>query len=601
MKKYILSAIAVLSGLLAMAQNFDPTVTVTRQYEGKTIDVEKAEVSMSVPDSLTRFDLQFDYSVFDNPYRGAYEFNAYSVDMRPAPDAYREKQFYLKAGAGYSLHPIFDVIWSPLLKGNFRLSLYGEHRSYFGNYRKIAPSAERVGESGYEFGAVKGEKWSGYEMISRAGVNGRSDWKKNSLLFDVAYQGIHSRDWSAGTVQRGYNAADAKLRFFAHDTGERQFLYDVSLKYRFAGEMGKDLLFTASKYDGFNSYHDASADISLGMRLNSFNSFMADLTADMSSCATGDLYGAVLGFSPHYVYGNDRFYARLGIKLQSPAWNAIIPEDTENRNYGQLIYPDIRLNFELVRRSLNLYLNATGGVENNRYQDIIARNRHFTLGYAWSFDGSSPVNYLYPDMQRFNANLGFKGNIADRFTYDVCAGYAMWQNRMYYGVYMDYLNEKDGNFGDYHSQLAYGPANRFYVNADLGWKSRDVEANAYFSYKDERSDAICFLPSVFSAGFDVTYNLKRRLFLGLSVDFASNRKGNFGTMVLDGKTDGDETIAVPAFIPWYIDLGLHAEYLFNRKLSVWLEGSNLANMTIQRVPLYAEQGISFTAGLTFNF
>ena len=587
-------------GILAMAQNFDPTVTVTRQYEGKTVDVEKAEVTMSVPDSLTQFDLKFDYSVFDNPYRGAYEFSAYSVDMRPAPDAYREKQFYLKAGAGYSLHPVFDVIWSPLLKGNFRISLYGEHRSYFGNYRKIAPSAEPVGEYGYEFGAVKGEKWSGYEMISRAGINGRADWKKNSFLFDVAYQGIHSRDWSAGTIQRGYNAADAKLRFFAHDTGERQFLYDATLRYRFAGEVGKDMLFTASKYDGFTSYHDASADLSLGMRLNSFNSIMADLSADMSACATGDLYGAVLGFSPHYVYGNDRIYARLGIKIQIPAWNAVMPADS-SRNCGQIIYPDIRLNFELVRRALNLYLNATGGVEHNRYQDMVARNRHFTLGYAWTFDGSSPVNYLYPDIQRLNASLGVKGNIADRFTYDVCTGYAIWQNRMYYGVHMDYLNEQEGTFGDYFPELAYGSARRFYVNAHLGWKSRDLEADAYFSYKNEQSDAPGFLPSAFSAGLDLTYNLKRRLYVGLSADFVSDRKGSFQTSVPDDQNGGTVLTAIPATLPWYLDLGIHAEYLVNRKFSVWLEGANLANMTIQRVPLYAEQGISFTAGITFNF
>lgn len=592
MKKYILSAIAVLSGIFAMAQNFDPTVTVTRQYEGKTVDVEKAEVAMSVPDSLTHFDLKFDYSVFDNPYRGAYEFSAYSVDMRPAPDAYREKQFYLRAGAGYSLHPVFDVIWSPLLKGNFRISLYGEHRSYFGNYRKIAPSAM---ESGYEFGAVKGEKWSGYEMLSRAGVSGRSDWKKNSLLFDVAYQGIHSRDWSTSSVQRGYNAADAKLRFFAHDTGERQFLYDASVKYRFAGEVGKNLLFTASKYDGSTSYHDASANLSLGMRLNSFNSLMADLSADMSACATGDLYGAVLGFSPHYDYGNGRFYARVGIKLQAPAWNSVMPGNPDRKDIGQFIYPDVRLDFELVRRVLNLYLNATGGVENNRYQDIIARNRHFTLGYARTFDGSSPVNYLYPDMQRINANFGLKGNISDRFTYDVCAGYAIWQNRMYYGVQVDYLNEQEGTFGDYFPALAYGSARRFYVDANLGWKSRDLEANAFFSYKDERSDAPGFMPSAFSAGFDLTYNLKRRLYVGLSADFVSDRKGSFNTVVQD------ESKTYAAFLPWYLDLGIHAEYLFSRKLSVWLEGANLANMTIQRMPLYAEQGINFTAGLTFNF
>ena len=57
------------------AQDLDPTVVVRRAYEGKLIEAHKPQLDMQVPDSVTRFDLDFDYSVFDKPYRGAYEFN----------------------------------------------------------------------------------------------------------------------------------------------------------------------------------------------------------------------------------------------------------------------------------------------------------------------------------------------------------------------------------------------------------------------------------------------------------------------------------------------------------------------------------------------
>lgn len=64
---------AMLVSVGAAAQNLNPTVSVTRTYEGKLMDVHKPMETMAVADSMSRFDLDFDYSVFDNPYRGAYD------------------------------------------------------------------------------------------------------------------------------------------------------------------------------------------------------------------------------------------------------------------------------------------------------------------------------------------------------------------------------------------------------------------------------------------------------------------------------------------------------------------------------------------------
>ena len=70
MKKIYLSAVFFVA-LSAGAQNLNPTVSVTRDYEGKLMEVHKPSMAMFVPDSLHRFDLDFDYSVFANPYKGA--------------------------------------------------------------------------------------------------------------------------------------------------------------------------------------------------------------------------------------------------------------------------------------------------------------------------------------------------------------------------------------------------------------------------------------------------------------------------------------------------------------------------------------------------
>ena len=126
----------------AAAQDMDPTVEVSRIYQGKMIEVSKPMIEMQIPDSVTHFDLDFDYSVFDSPYKGTYEFNPYVQSMKPQPDAWTGRRLFVRAGAGYPLHPVFGLVWSPALKGKFRMSAYATHRSYIGRYRYISPVSD---------------------------------------------------------------------------------------------------------------------------------------------------------------------------------------------------------------------------------------------------------------------------------------------------------------------------------------------------------------------------------------------------------------------------------------------------------------------------
>ena len=49
------------------AQNINQTVQVTNEYETKFEDFKRQTPELQLPDSLYRFDYDFDYSVFDSP------------------------------------------------------------------------------------------------------------------------------------------------------------------------------------------------------------------------------------------------------------------------------------------------------------------------------------------------------------------------------------------------------------------------------------------------------------------------------------------------------------------------------------------------------
>ena len=114
--KHTAIALAALFAALntSHAQDLDPTVVVNKAYESKLVQVHKPSFEMEVPDSVTRFDLDFDYLVFEQPYKGADGFTPYVLNMKPAATVATLSDLYLNAGVGYTLHPTLDVVWSPL-------------------------------------------------------------------------------------------------------------------------------------------------------------------------------------------------------------------------------------------------------------------------------------------------------------------------------------------------------------------------------------------------------------------------------------------------------------------------------------------------------
>ena len=85
-------------GAMAYAQNLNPTVEVTNAYAREASGIEKPSQLRDVPDSVLRFNLDFDYAVNETPYRGAYEFKPYLVQLRPqAVLRRRERSFWKPA------------------------------------------------------------------------------------------------------------------------------------------------------------------------------------------------------------------------------------------------------------------------------------------------------------------------------------------------------------------------------------------------------------------------------------------------------------------------------------------------------------------------
>lgn len=572
MRRYFLTsaAFALVFPFLSAGQDLNPTVEVTNSFEGKTVDAVKPVQKMDVPDSLYRFDADFQYSVLSNPYKGGYDFSPYLLDMKPGASADPGRKLYLKAGAGYTLNPFLDFVLSPSLKaGGLGLNVHASHRSYFGDYYGIGLSSDAD--------AIRLEEvsssWSGHDMLTSFGVDGRYDRPKASFTFGVGYYGIHTENLLQ-TAE--YNGLDLNAGVHSSPSAGSRFFYSADLKYRMAGDK-----LPLVDFDNSLTAGDFSLRAEAGSELRSGGKVSLEAGTDITTFSK--LFSAQTGhffLTPKYVRSGEKVNFQLGAKVDF----AINGGDGYmgyrlGKRKGQIIYPDVRFDARLIKDRLDFYALATGGLDNNSYSSLKDRN-HFFSFTSVSADGPMVDNTV----TQVDVRAGLRGNFAGAFRYDLSAGYASYEgyvtdNVLYDGTSaMPLLMYND-------TDVIYASL-RFMLDTERVLVGGRVDAKKTGLYDDGMPG---FGPAPLSGDIRVRYNWNKRIYAGFSVEAASLRKGYM--------TTADEQVYE---IPGYADLALEAEYAVTRRFSVWATAGNLLGMPVQRTPLYAEKGVKLTAGVCFN-
>ncbi len=588
----------------ASGQNLDPTVEVSRTYEGKLMEVHKPQLKMAVPDSVLRFDLEFDYSVTDKPYKGSYEFSPYTVEMKPSPAVHDHRTLYLKAGAGYQLHPTLNLIWSPEFKKPFRMNVYAFNRSFVGNYWNIAETdvtGNEVVLDRVEKTSGKDIAWYGYDFQSRAGVDGRYDWEKSLFNFDVFYDGTHQKDGQAQPYRRSYNAVEAKMGL-ASKKASGGFRYSAGASYRYgrdvlSGELPKEYSPKSQEFDfdadlGYVLRRGGSLWFDMGFEWAAVNYGGSRQVGDIS--IPGRLHGADLDLAPHYIMKKGRWLIDLGARLSSTYSSS---QYTDSWGFkGNLLYPDARIEYSAVRDALKLYVDVGGDSKLNAYSDVLGFNRRANPMYAKAGQDLMDVT-----VERLNACLGFEGKVGPRFAYNLRGGYANYTDALLDGVVMSSEDAEAERW--ILPMIGYSSYKKAYVALDWTLAAENIKMDGSVEYapwisKGKQVNGL-FLPASLTGDVSFSYIWKKRLSVGLDCGFSTARKAR---IVTSSKVENDlvETIDRDVRMPGYADLGLNVEYAVNRRFSVWARGGNLLGMTVQRSVLYAEKGAYVTAGICLN-
>ena len=588
-RAYLVFAAMLMGAAVSYGQNFNPTVEVTNTYKQGSSDARKPLIEMSVPDSLMRFDLNFDYEVFNKPYQGAYSFKPYLLDMRPQKDAWRGRKLYLRAGAGYAFHPRLDFVFSPELSGPFQMSAYASHRSYSGNYHKIGPV---LGEDGILRLKEADEHFSGHDALTSAGLDGLYCWDKAILSFGAGYYGLAAKDT---VMSRSYNALDFNARVRSNNDSESYFLYDMGIKGRVANDRLDYRSFAFPSGAEIDKQNESWVflDGLAGLVKDSRRSVLVGFEAESASCSRS--YDGNIGrvaLVPGYRVKSGRWSLNLGVKFEvmfrNDASDSLAFHEMEGGK-GQIVYPDAHVSFA-AGESVSLYADATGGSRLNTYSSQISGNHHLNHSFLIAPAYETMAQLIDNTVEKVNAKVGVRGNVASSLQFDVNGGAGVYGNAlMESGLFVT-----DGRL---LPSLAYSDISLIYANVLLGWKSSRVKVDADLRYRgvsfsDNGAKNLGFTLPKYSGGLRAAYNLSSRLYAGVAVEASSWREGRCGSTVSED--------LVKVRVPGYVDLGLNCGYRFNRKLEFWLESGNLLCQAVQRNPFYAEKGLWVTAGIALN-
>ena len=569
----LLTAALLFAGIAASAQNLNPVVEVTNTYEQSAAGIDKPDQTIAVPDSLLRFNLDVDYEMRTAPYKGAYEFNPYLVELKPMPRLTGEGTLLVRLGAGYGFHPELDAVWSPVKKDNFRMNLYARHNGYFGPYRSMISGSfmdtflrEAVNDNGvHVFQADKETLYNGSDATTSAGVNTLLNWNTGSWTSDLHYTNLLASDeWT----QSNHHVVSLQTRVKSAQASPAYYNLGVKGSYlaRTDGVKGGQLML-----DGGIGTNRRGSQARL------------DLFGEAIFTQRGE--AGQFGFIPRYVFRIGSLHLNLGLKL---AFTYRSQEDYYP-NKGGFVFPDVRVDFRVVPEDFILYASATGGNVMRGYAPLLMEN-HFLASFG--NDGYDV------EVEHVNIAAGARGNIGRRLRFDSKLGFSYKTNAALWGFFDDPNRriETEGFGTDYPVYSCWSPYlgkdnyGLFYVDFEGGWESESVSADAHLRYQASNlKNDYLFAPAAFTAQAKFMYNWAERIKAGVNLDASTAR-------MTQPETEG----ALVYSLPGYADLGLYGEYGITRKFAAWLKVGNLLNQEVQRTPFHAERGIYFTIGVQYH-
>lgn len=553
MKRILLLAASLLS-FSSFAQ-IDPTVEVNRSYDAAIGDIVKPDLPVTVADSLHRFDINFDYSIFNRRYAELYEFNPFEATSLGIKDTKRPPLFYSRIGTQFPLIPSAELYFQSGTDKGAHFTLYGRHDSFWGKL----PQAVNE-DITYDAGKMK----------NKVGGNLTYAWATGEMSLDASY-GFDRFDYPSDIHNN--NAFDISAKFNSANSEENSIYYDVTLAYRNTSRKvtQKDLSTIEPLYSLGENYLKAAGFV--GASFDKHRVYI-DMNLEFAKYSVlHDFSTGVVEVSPMYQLRNKWLDAKLGIKFGNnyTLKGKEVDTEMESETYSTFC-PNIDARFTLMHKVLWVRALIGGGNDINQYSKLLKE---------------CPVLVPYSDLKFGNrpidAKLALESYIFGRLSLNIFGSFTVFNDKL--AFVPEALNADVP-----HILALYRDMNYFGFGAEAFLQTQDFSLGGKIqlnNYKDSDKQIVTELPKCEANAF-LRYSFRERIIAQADFNYRSD---------VSGKCLTGGHYSVPAIV----DLDFNLNYIINRNLAVYGKIGNILNKRNQYVPLYVEPGRNFGGGLCVSF
>lgn len=553
MKRILLLAASLLS-FSSFAQ-IDPTVEVNRSYDAAIGDIVKPDLPVTVADSLHRFDINFDYSIFNRRYAELYEFNPFEATSLGIKDTKRPPLFYSRIGTQFPLIPSAELYFQSGTDKGAHFTLYGRHDSFWGKL----PQAVNE-DITYDAGKMK----------NKVGGNLTYAWATGEMSLDASY-GFDRFDYPSDIHNN--NAFDISAKFNSANSEENSIYYDVTLAYRNTSRKvtQKDLSTIEPLYSLGENYLKAAGFV--GASFDKHRVYI-DMNLEFAKYSVlHDFSTGVVEVSPMYQLRNKWLDAKLGIKFGNnyTLKGKEVDTEMESETYSTFC-PNIDARFTLMHKVLWVRALIGGGNDINQYSKLLKE---------------CPVLVPYSDLKFGNrpidAKLALESYIFGRLSLNIFGSFTVFNDKL---AFVPEALNADAP----HILALYRDMNYFGFGAEAFLQTQDFSLGGKIqlnNYKDSDKQIVTELPKCEANAF-LRYSFRERIIAQADFNYRSD---------VSGKCLTGGHYSVPAIV----DLDFNLNYIINRNLAVYGKIGNILNKRNQYVPLYVEPGRNFGGGLCVSF
>lgn len=565
---YILAVLLSFFSLNLNAQNNPIILTATGNR-----DVEKAS---RIPESPAIQDTAIPTPVIDYPSLNLFypttielaKIEAAGVKIvDKLPQLYHS---YLKLGVGSKLMPLGEFYFDNTRSRKYQYGAHVKHLSSFGNIADYAPAGfdrtkgeifGRIIEKKYQVGGsfhygTQGLHYYGFKNDSIAKDSIRQRYNDIGFQFDFLRErkDTTNLNFKAGITYNNFSSLKpsedtlknwrAKENYFAVDggawykMGKEVYAADISLRYN-GYRFGEEGMYISPSDSGL-------------FRNNTVFSLKPTITT--------------------YAY-NNRLKASVGLDFT-------IDGGTKTKAY---IYPLAEAKYSLFNDIFIPYVGIRGGLKQQTFRNLAQQNE-----------------FILPNVEIRNEHKaiefygGFKGTISKRIGFNLGAGFAHFKNYAFF--FTDTLHVRN---------------NQFYVGYDT-MNMAKIEGSIFFQLKEKlkidvigRFNSYSLLNNSYAWNLPTTeftvrgkYNLYDKLIAQVDVNLQGGRKALVYEAGENVKLENGQYVLSLGYLA---DANLGLEYLYNNRISAFLQMNNLAAQRYKRWNNYPVMGFQVMGGFTFKF